>query len=194
MPTVRVPSLRRAAFVFVPLLLAALIFLSAPTPVLAQPAQSAAGGEAHLVLPDLSQATFIGGTNGRSLLMWGLGVCALGLLFGLMTYTQLRNLPVHRSMLEISELIYETCKTYLITQGKFLLVLEVFIGSVILIYFGVLQHMEAVKVAIILLFSVIGIAGSYGVAWFGIRVNTFANSRTAFASLTEKPGLAIQFR
>ncbi len=212
MPTVRVPSFRRAtklssrktdrgaersltpfkgratafALAVLPLLLAVLIFLSAPAPVLAQAAPSAVGGEAHLVLPDLSQATFIGGTNGRSLLMWGLGVCALGLLFGLMTYTQLRNLPVHRSMLEISELIYETCKTYLITQGKFLLILEIFIGSVILIYFGVLQHMEAVKVAIILLFSVVGIAGSYGVAWFGIRVNTFANSRTAFASLTGK--------
>ena len=186
MPTVRVPSLRRAAFVFVPLLLAALLFLSAPAPAFAQASQSAAGGEAHLVLPDLSQATFIGGTNGRSLLMWGLGVCALGLLFGLLTYTQLRNLPVHRSMLEISELIYETCKTYLITQGKFLLILEIFIGIVILVYFGVLVHMEALQVAIILLFSVIGIAGSYGVAWFGIRVNTFANSRTAFASLTGK--------
>jgi len=184
MPTVRVPSFRRAAVLFVPLLLAALIFLSASAPLLAQPA--AAGGEAHLVLPDLSQAQFIGGTNGRSLLMWGLGVCALGLLFGFMTYTQLRNLPVHRSMLEISELIYETCKTYLITQGKFLLILEVFIGAVILIYFGVLEHMEALQVFIILLFSVIGIAGSYGVAWFGIRVNTFANSRTAFASLTGK--------
>jgi K(+)-stimulated pyrophosphate-energized sodium pump len=185
MPTVRVPSFRRAAVLFVPLLLAALIFFSASAPLLAQ-APSAAGGEAHLVLPDLSQATFIGGTNGRSLLMWGLGVCALGLLFGFLTYTQLRNLPVHRSMLEISELIYETCKTYLITQGKFLLILEVFIGTVILIYFGVLEHMEALQVFIILLFSVIGIAGSYGVAWFGIRVNTFANSRTAFASLTGK--------
>src|SRR5579863_7424538 len=190
MPTVRVPSLRRAAFVFVPLLLAALIFLSAPTPVLAQPAQSAAGGEAHLVLPDLSQATFLGGTNGRSLLMWGLGVCALGLLFGLMTYTQLRNLPVHRSMLEISELIYETCKTYLITQGKFLLVLWIFIAVIISAYFGWLAPVPnkpvAVTLPIILLFSLIGIAGSYGVAWFGIRVNTFANSRTAFASLTGK--------
>ncbi|HLG97340.1 MAG TPA: sodium-translocating pyrophosphatase [Bryobacteraceae bacterium] len=185
MPTVRVPSFRRA-LVFVPLLLALLIFLSTPSPMLAQAAPSAAGGEANLVLPDLSQATFIGGTNGRSLLMWGLAICALGLLFGFLTYTQLRNLPVHRSMLEISELIYETCKTYLITQGKFLLILEIFIGSVILIYFGVLEHMEALQVFIILLFSVIGIAGSYGVAWFGIRVNTFANSRTAFASLTGK--------
>ncbi len=186
MPTVRVPSFRRALTVIVPLLLAAVILFCVPATVLAQPSQSAAGGEAHLILPDLGQVTFLGGTSGRTLLMWGLGVCGLGLLFGLMTYTQLRNLPVHRSMLEISELIYETCKTYLITQGKFLLILEIFIGSVILVYFGVLQHMEALKVAIILLFSVVGIAGSYGVAWFGIRVNTFANSRTAFASLTGK--------
>ncbi|HYL36343.1 MAG TPA: sodium-translocating pyrophosphatase [Bryobacteraceae bacterium] len=183
MPTVRVPSFRRAAIFVWPLLLAALILASTATPALAQASQSA-GGEAHLVLPDLGQVTFLGGTSGRSLLMWGLGVCGLGLLFGFMTYTQLRNLPVHRSMLEISELIYETCKTYLITQGRFLLILEIFIGAIILIYFGFLQHMEALNVAIILLFSVVGIAGSYGVAWFGIRVNTFANSRTAFASLT----------
>src|SRR5438132_97041 len=101
-------------------------------------------------------------------------------------YMHLRNLPVHESMLEISELIYETCKTYLVTQGKFLLILEIFIGVIIVFYFGLLEHMDAMKVAIILLFSVIGIAGSYGVAWFGIRVNTFANSRTAFASLTGK--------
>jgi K(+)-stimulated pyrophosphate-energized sodium pump len=185
MPTVRVPSFRRAAIFIFPLLLAALILMCAAGPALAQ-TQDAAGGEANLILPDLGQATFLGGTNGRTLLMWGLGVCGLGLLFGFMTYTQLRNLPVHRSMLEISELIYETCKTYLITQGKFLLILEIFIGSVILLYFGFLRHYEALKVAIILLFSVIGIAGSYGVAWFGIRVNTFANSRTAFASLTGK--------
>ena len=100
---------------------------------------------------------------------------------------QLKALPVHRSMREISELIYETCKTYLITQGKFILILEVFIGLVILLYFGVLLKFAAVKVAIILLFSLIGIAGSYSVAWFGIRINTFANSRTAFASLEGKP-------
>ena len=186
MLTVRVPSFRRVALAILPLLLAAMILVSGTATLSAQPTQSAAGGEAHLILPDLGQATFLGGTSGRTLLMWGLGVCALGLLFGLMTYTQLRNLPVHRSMLEISELIYETCKTYLVTQGKFLLILEIFIGSVILVYFGVLQHMETMKVAIILLFSVVGIAGSYGVAWFGIRVNTFANSRTAFASLTGK--------
>jgi len=102
-------------------------------------------------------------------------------------YMRLKNLPVHRSMREISELIYETCKTYLVTQGKFILLLWVFIAVIILLYFGMLQHMGAMKVAIILGFSLVGIAGSYGVAWFGIRVNTFANSRTAFASLPGKP-------
>ena len=96
-------------------------------------------------------------------------------------------MPVHGSMLEISELIYETCKTYLLQQGKFLLILEIFIGTIIAVYFGALQHLPATKVAIILLFSLIGIGGSYSVAWFGIRVNTFANSRTAFASLRGKP-------
>ena len=157
----------------------------APAP---QPEQAAphAGGEANLVLPDLGQVTFRG-INGRTLLKAGLGVCMLGLLFGLVIFTQLKNLPVHRSMREISELIYETCKTYLITQGKFILLLELFIGVIIAFYFGVLQHFELFKVAIILLFSLIGIAGSYGVAWFGIRVNTFANSRAAFASLKGRP-------
>jgi K(+)-stimulated pyrophosphate-energized sodium pump len=181
MLTVRVPNFRRATLLVLPLFLAAAILLGIATPAMAQEA----GGEAHLVLPDLGQADFLG-VNGRTLLMGGLVVCVLGLLFGLMTYTQLKNLPVHKSMLEISELIYETCKTYLITQGKFLMILELFIGVIIVAYFGLLQHMEAIKVIVILLFSVIGIIGSYGVAWFGIRVNTFANSRTAFASLTGK--------
>ena len=111
----------------------------------------------------------------------------LGLAFGLAIYMNLKKLPVHRAMREISELIYETCKTYLITQGKFILILEVFIGIIIILYFGVLSRMEPFRVAIILAFSLVGIAGSYGVAWFGIRVNTFANSRTAFASLEGKP-------
>ena len=144
------------------------------------------GGEANLKVPDLGQVTF-SGVNGRTLLLWGLVVCALGLLFGLVIFVQLRNLPVHQSMREISELIYETCKTYLITQGKFILLLEVFIGVIIVLYFGALLKFEAVKVVIILAFSLIGIAGSYGVAWFGIRINTYANSRTAFASLEGKP-------
>jgi Inorganic H+ pyrophosphatase. len=119
--------------------------------------------------------------------MMGLVVCAFGLLFGLIIYGQLKRMAVHESMREVSELIYETCKTYLITQGKFILILELFIGSVILLYFGWLLAFAPVKVAIILGFSLVGIAGSYGVAWFGIRINTFANSRTAFASLRGKP-------
>jgi K(+)-stimulated pyrophosphate-energized sodium pump len=134
------------------------------------------------------------GVNGRVLLMLGIAVSALGLVFGAVQYSQLKNLPVHKSMLEISELIYETCKQYMVTQGKFILILEIFIGSVIAAYFS-LAHVEGkaaeyptfVRVAIILLFSLIGIAGSYGVAWYGIRVNTFANSRAAFASLMGKP-------
>src|SRR6266849_7010784 len=148
---------------------------------------SARGDEANLVLPDLSQVSVMGGINGRSILVWGLVICVFGLIFGLWQYMQLKNLPVHRAMLEISELIYATCKTYLVTQGKFILLLEVFIGIIMVVYFGVLRSMPAGTVAVILLFSLIGIGGSYGVAWFGIRVNTFANSRTAFASLRGKP-------
>src|SRR5215472_9741993 len=146
-----------------------------------QKASEAAGGEASLVLPDMGSVNFLGGTSGSRLLTYGLIFCALGWLFGLIIYMQLKNLPVHRAMREISELIYETCKTYLITQGKFILILEIFIGLVIVLYFGLLQGNSAGRVAIILAFSLVGIAGSYGVAWFGIRVNTFANSRTAFA-------------
>ncbi|HEU4641755.1 MAG TPA: sodium-translocating pyrophosphatase [Gemmatimonadaceae bacterium] len=148
--------------------------------------EAAAGGEANLRIPDLTQVRFHG-VPGHTLLLAGLAVCALGMLFGLVIYSSLKRLPVHEAMREISELIYETCKTYLITQGKFILLLEVFIGLVILLYFGLLLHLAAMKVVIILLFSLLGIAGSYGVAWFGIRVNTFANSRTAFASLRGKP-------
>ena len=145
-----------------------------------------AGGEANLRLPDLSRVDFRG-VNGRTLLMSGLFVCVLGLGFGLMVFMQTKRLPVHPAMLEISELIYETCKTYLVTQGKFILLLEVFIGVIMIFYFGVLQHFAPMKVIVILVFSLIGIGGSYGVAWFGIRINTFANSRTAFASLRGKP-------
>jgi K(+)-stimulated pyrophosphate-energized sodium pump len=170
------------------------------TPLRAQAAAappSAAGGEASLIIPDLSQVTFLG-VNGHTLLMSGLVICALGLLFGLMIYTRLKTMAVHTSMREISELIYETCKTYLQNQGKFILLLWVFIGLIAGLYFGLLaptvdasgvegHGYPPVKVAVILLFSLVGIAGSYGVAWFGIRVNTFANSRTAFASLRGKP-------
>ena len=144
------------------------------------------GGEASLVLPDLGQVEFRG-INARTLLMAGMVVCVLGLVFGLVIFGQLKNLPVHAAMLEISELIYETCKTYLVTQGKFILILEIFIGAIVLIYYGVLQDFAAAKVITILIFTLIGIGGSYGVAWFGIRINTFANSRTAFASLQGKP-------
>ncbi|MGA2251940.1 sodium-translocating pyrophosphatase [Terracidiphilus sp.] len=148
------------------------------------------GGEANLVLPDLSSVSFFG-MNGHTLLMIGLLFCAGGLLFGLVIYTQLKNLPVHRTMREISELIYETCKTYLVTQGKFIVLLWVFIAVIIALYFGWLSPIPGksigVTLPIILGFSLVGIAGSYGVAWFGIRVNTFANSRTAFAALRGKP-------
>src|SRR6202046_5575945 len=144
------------------------------------------GGEANLKLPDLSQVNFLG-IDGHKLLLFGILFCVFGVAFGLRIYTKLKNLPVHRAMREISELIYETCKTYLVTQGKFLLLLEAFIAVVIVLYFGLLLHYEAARVVIILLFSMVGIAGSFGVAWFGIRVNTFANSRTAFAGLRGKP-------
>src|SRR6058998_1291806 len=170
------------------LVLALATVVAAPT-VLAQtpaPASSHSGGEASLKIPDLGGIAF-SGVPGRTLLMFGLLVCGLGLVFGLVIFNQLKNLPVHAAMREISELIYETCKTYLITQGKFILLLEVFIGIIIVVYFGFLQHFDAGRVIIILLFSLIGIAGSYGVAWFGIRINTFANSRTAFASLKGEP-------
>ncbi|MFL6263739.1 MAG: sodium-translocating pyrophosphatase [Thermoanaerobaculia bacterium] len=150
-------------------------------------AMPASASEAELVLPDLGSVSFLGGINGHNLLLGGLVVCVLGMLFGLWMYTQLKNMPVHRSMRDISELIFETCKTYLATQGKFILLLEVFIGAVMVFYFGWLRHFDAAKVITILIFSLIGIAGSYGVAWFGIRVNTFANSRSAFASLRGKP-------
>jgi K(+)-stimulated pyrophosphate-energized sodium pump len=167
--------------------LATLLLLTAGC-ALGQPAEQTteAGGEAALKLPDLSSVSFLG-MDGHRLLMIGLLFCVFGLGFGMVIFMRLKNLPVHRSMREISELIYETCKTYLITQGKFLMLLWAFIAAIIVLYFGVLRHFEVPRVVIILVFSLVGIAGSYGVAWFGIRVNTFANSRTAFASLPGKP-------
>jgi K(+)-stimulated pyrophosphate-energized sodium pump len=153
-------------------------------------AEGSTGGEASLVLPDLNSVHFHG-AGGGNLLAFGLIFCALGLAFGLVVFFGLRNLPVHRSMREISELIWQTCKTYLLKQGRFLALLWVFIAIVILVYFGFLSKVEgannALRVFIIILFSILGILGSYGVAWFGIRVNTYANSRTAFASLRGKP-------
>ena len=155
----------------------------------AQPSETA-GGEASLQLPDLSSVNFLG-MDGHKLLTIGLIFCAFGLLFGLAICLQLKKMPVHKSMGDISDLIYETCKTYLVTQGKFLMILWAFIAVVILAYFGWLAPVPgkpvAVTLPVILLFSVIGIIGSYGVAWFGIRVNTYANSRTAFAGLRGKP-------
>ena len=165
---------------------ALVLLLFSGASLLARSAEEVAGGEAGLKLPDLSQVTFLG-IDGHKLLLFGIVVCIFGLLFGMTIFTRLKNLPVHRSMREISELIYETCKTYLITQGKFLLLLWVFIAIVIVLYFGMLAPVPDKSVLltlpIILLFSLIGMAGSYSVAWFGIRVNTFANSRTAFAGL-----------
>jgi K(+)-stimulated pyrophosphate-energized sodium pump len=169
---------------------------------------SAFASEDSLILPDLSSVKFMG-VPGRTLLMFGLLICVAGLAFGLFFYQKLKNLPVHRSMLDVSELIYETCKTYLKTQGKFILLLWVFIAAIMVAYFGFLttpshtagpagpgtpagnvaeptQLSTFAKVAIILFFSLVGIAGSYSVAWFGIRINTFANSRTAMGSLAGK--------
>src|SRR5882724_2585429 len=169
----------------------AALILTSCTLALAQPTGETVGGEAALKLPDLAQVIFLGKFDGHKLLLIGLLFCVFGLLFGLTIFTKLKNLPVHRAMLEISELIYETCKTYLVTQGKFILVLWAFIAVIIAVYFGWLAPVPGkaigVTLPIILLFSLIGIGGSYGVAWFGIRVNTFANSRTAFAGLKGKP-------
>ncbi|MEW6320732.1 MAG: sodium-translocating pyrophosphatase [Acidobacteriota bacterium] len=152
-----------------------------PEPAEAHAAGHTPGGEVNIQLPDLNTGEFLGLT-GHEILLSGLVVCVLGLLFGAWTYTGVKKLPVHRSMAEISDLIYETCKAYLIQQGKFLLILEVFIGTIIVAYFAMIGF-PAYRIAIIVLFSLIGIAGSYGVAWYGIRINTLANSRTAFASL-----------
>ena len=168
--------------------LAALFLMTATA--LAQPAEESAGGEAALKVPDLSTVSFLG-INGHNLLLIGIAFCIFGLLFGMAIYMRLKNLPVHRAMRDVSELIYETCKTYLVTQGKFLMLLWAFIAVVIVLYFGWLAPVPGKAISttlpIILAFSIIGMAGSYGVAWFGIRVNTFANSRTAFASLPGKP-------
>src|SRR5271166_6611220 len=173
------------------LALATLLTVGAAS-ALAQPSGESTGGEASLKLPDLSSVSFLNGAiDGHRLLMIGILFCIFGLGFGMVIYMRLKNLPVHRSMREISELIYETCKTYLVTQGKFILFLWAFIAVIIAAYFGWLSPVPGKSVAltlpIILGFSLVGIAGSYGVAWFGIRVNTFANSRTAFAGLRGKP-------
>ncbi|MFA7074703.1 MAG: sodium-translocating pyrophosphatase [Endomicrobiaceae bacterium] len=143
--------------------------------------------EANLVMPDLSQVSFLGGISGSALLTVGLLVCVFGLAFGFIQFNSIKKLPVHKSMLEVSELIYETCKTYLITQGKFIIILEALLAIIIFIYFFFLSNFALIKVLTIILCSIVGILGSYAVAWFGMRINTFANSRSAFASLKGKP-------
>ena len=166
--------------------LTAMVFTLLASPLaLAEPAH--AGGEANLKVPAELHTVTLQGMNGRNLLMMGIAVSVLGMIFGLVIYNQLKNAPVHKSMREVSELIYETCKTYLQTQMRFIAILELFIGAVIVVYFGFIQHFSADRVIMILLFSLVGIAGSLLVAWFGIRINTFANSRTAFAALKGKP-------
>ncbi|DAB22868.1 TPA: sodium-translocating pyrophosphatase [Candidatus Gastranaerophilales bacterium HUM_21] len=145
-------------------------------------ANSAFAGEADLVVPNLSADP-----NSFNLLLVGIGISVLGLVFGLIEFVKVKNYKVHEAMANVGNTIFETCKTYLIQQGKFLLALEILIGACIAFYFGGLQHMGFKGVGLILLWSVIGILGSYGVAWFGIRMNTLANARTAFASLEAKP-------
>jgi K(+)-stimulated pyrophosphate-energized sodium pump len=159
--------------------LAIILFLMTPM---------AFAGEADIKLPDLSQVSFMGGTlGGLTILNVGLVICLIGMVFGWMQYTQTKNLPAHQAMLDVSNTIWETCKTYLFQQGKFLAGLWVLIAICILYYFVGLQGTSFADVIVILFCSVMGILGSYGVAWFGIRINTVANSRAAFASLSGKP-------
>jgi K(+)-stimulated pyrophosphate-energized sodium pump len=164
-----------------PLALPALATLALPLPTLAS--------ELDLELPsiDTTYNLFGAQVSGTALLMMGLVVCILGMLFGLLMFRSVKALPAHKSMLDVSNIIWETCKTYLFQQGRLLLVLEAFIAACIIYYFGFLEHQGAGKVLLILVWSVIGILGSYSVAWFGIRMNTYANSRTAFAALRGKP-------
>ncbi|HEY0968081.1 MAG TPA: sodium-translocating pyrophosphatase [Opitutaceae bacterium] len=152
----------------------------APSPLLAS--------EADIRIPDLNAVSFFNGAlSGPSVLMIGLVVCVLGTLYGWLQYIQTRNLPVHASMAAVSQIIWETCKTYLFQQGKFLAALWVLIAVCMGYYFGVLSHMSPGHVVVILLASILGILGSYGVAWFGIRINTVANSRAAFSALQGNP-------
>ena len=150
---------------------------------------AASASEADIHIPDLSTVKFdgLGGVSGHTLMMLGIAVCAVGALFGIVQYLQTKALPVHESMAKVSHSIYETCKTYLLTQGKLLAILWVLIAVCMIFYFGFLQHNTAAHVVVILLASVLGILGSYGVAWFGIRINTISNSRTAFSALKGNP-------
>jgi len=150
-------------------------------------APAAQAGEADLIVPDLSSVTFLNNIDGHTLLLWGMLVCIFGFVFGLVQFAQIQRIKIHKAMGDVADLIYETCKTYLITQGKFILILEGLVAIIMIAYFGWLRHMHANSVILILVSSVIGIAGSYGVAWFGMRINTMANARSAFMSLTGKP-------
>jgi K(+)-stimulated pyrophosphate-energized sodium pump len=146
-------------------------------------------GEADIHIPDLTQVKFagLGGISGTALMMLGIAVCAVGALFGIWQYLQTKSLPVHESMAKVSHSIYETCKTYLLTQGKLLAILWVLIAGCMIVYFKFLQDNTMGHVLVILLASILGILGSYGVAWFGIRINTISNSRTAFSALKGNP-------
>jgi K(+)-stimulated pyrophosphate-energized sodium pump len=151
-------------------------------------AATARASESDIKIPDLNSVSYLGGSlTGSTVLLIGLAVCVLGMVFGWMQYIQTRNLPVHVSMSDVSNTIWETCKTYLAQQGKFLAVLWVLIAVCMAYYFGSLSEMPAGKVVVILLASILGILGSYGVAWFGIRINTVANSRAAFSALKGNP-------
>ncbi len=149
-------------------------------------ASNARASELDLVLPDFGSVSVLG-MSGTAILWIGMAIAVLGVAMGLVLASSVRSLPAHSSMREISELIYETCKTYLTTQGKFILKLELMVGVVIAFYFGYIQQLSVAKVVVILVFSLLGIGGSYGVAWLGMRINTWANSRSAFASLQGKP-------
>ena len=160
---------------------------AALSPLTADVTGDVGGGEANLELPDLSGVVVGLGLGGRALLLIGLVVCLAGLGFGVFTFVRLRRAAVHESMLRVAELIYSTCKAYLLRQGRFLLVLWLFITAVIVVYYKALVGFGWSRVGVVVLFSLLGMGGSYAVAWFGIRVNTFANARAAFASLRGKP-------
>src|SRR5436309_1724720 len=148
-----------------------------------------AAGESDIDIPPLDTVRFagLGGISGVTLMYLGLAICLIGAVFGLVQYQQTKALPVHLSMANVSNTIWETCKTYLFTQGKFLAILWILIAACMIYYFKVLQHNTLNHVIVILLASILGIVGSYGVAWFGIRINTIANSRAAFSALQGNP-------
>ncbi|MCX5809388.1 MAG: sodium/proton-translocating pyrophosphatase, partial [Proteobacteria bacterium] len=161
-------------------LFAAMLLMTAPL---------ALAGEADIVLPDLSQVSFniFGGLSGLSIMYFGIFICFVGLVFSIVQASQTKNLPAHKAMLDVSEIIWQTCKSYLAQQGKFLVILWVLIAICMVYYFMGLSHVPFGNTVIILVCSIFGILGSYGVAWFGMRINTWANSRTAFSSLRGRP-------